>query len=150
MKDIIIKLTKSDKDLRQVVALSKEFEKENCCNGIVSDDFDYFKKKKVAVAKIGDAVVGYAYGSFGVAEKKSTFAEAGDKYYSIEEIYTAHCYRNQGIGKKLFEFLEQYAQSQKCKNIRLNAVSKDYKRLLKFYIEELGMCFWSAYLCKRL
>lgn len=148
MKDVIIKFTASRNDIKQIVALSKEFEEENCCNGIVSDDIDYFKKEKVAAVKIGDAVIGYAYGYFDVAEKKSEFAEVGDKYYGIEEFYISRGYRNQGIGKKLFGFLAEYAQSQQCKSIRLNAVSKDYKRLLKFYVEELHMFFWSAYLTK--
>lgn len=59
-------------------------------------------------------------------------------------------YRNQGIGKRLYQYLEQYAIDNKCVSIQLNAVSKDYKSLLKFYIEELGFEFLNAFLIKHI
>ena len=36
-------------DLSCVASLSKQFENEGCCNGIVADDEKYFENKIVAI-----------------------------------------------------------------------------------------------------
>lgn len=137
-------------DLISITKLSKDFEIENCCNGIKADDESYFANKNVVVAKMGKQIIGYCYGS--VEEKKKTTScfKKGQKSFYIEEIYISPNYRNQNIGTKLLQFLEDYAKSLGCEILETTAVSKDYKKLLDFYINKMEMKFWSANLIKKI
>lgn len=137
-------------EIDQLVELSKKFADENCCNGVVADYYDYFFGKKVAVVVNKDVIIGYAYGEVGIEITNRSYSKINDKYYYIDEMYIDKEYRNQGIGKRLYQYLEQYAIDNKCVSIQLNAVSKDYKSLLKFYIEELGFEFLNALLIKHI
>ncbi len=137
-------------EIDQLVELSKKFADENCCNGVVADDYNYFFGKKVAVVVNKDVIIGYAYGEVGIEITNRSYSKINDKYYYIDEMYIDKEYRNQGIGKRLYQYLEQYAIDNKCVSIQLNAVSKDYKSLLKFYIEELGFEFLNALLIKHI
>lgn len=137
-------------EIDQLVELSKKFADENCCNCIVADDYNHFFGKKVAVVVNKDVIIGYAYGEMGIEITKRSYSKINDKYFYIDEMYIDKEYRNQGIGKRLYQYLEQYAIDNKCVSIQLNAVSKDYKSLLKFYIEELGFEFLNALLIKHI
>lgn len=144
-----VRLCKQE-EIEQVVNLSKEFELEGCCNGVKSDDFEYFASRKVVVAIDGDKVIGYAHGYEEVEEKDRSYATCGDKYFELDEIYVSKEKRCQSVGKMLYWYLEAMAKIKGCKTVRLNAVSKDYKKLLNLYIDELGMDFISAYLIKKI
>ena len=138
------------KDIEKVAFLSKKFEEENCCNGIIADDIEYFLNQKVIVAKIENNIVGYCYGTMQTKTKNTTFYANGQKGFYIEEIFVDKDFRNINIGQMLYNFAENYAKSMGCDFIEVTAVSKDYKKLLKFYIEKLNMTFWSAHLIKKI
>lgn len=133
-----------------LASLSKKFADENCCNNIIADSAEFFSGKKVAVALFNGQILGYCYGDIAEEVKKRSYAEVGDRYFDLDEIYVLPDFRNMKIGERLFKFVEDYAQKQGCKTIRLNAVSKSYNQLLKFYIDKLEMNFISAYLIKKL
>ncbi len=137
-------------ECREIAALSKMFEAESCCNGIVADKEDYFFDKKVAVCVYNNQIIGYAYGEMDTEDKNRSYAKVGDKYFYLDEIYIAKQYRRMCVGEKLYKFLEDYAISQGAKTIRVSAVSKDYNKILNFYINKLGLTFWSAFLVKPL
>ena len=137
-------------ELKSVVKLSKQFEAEGCCNGIVADNEEYLKNKIVAICKIQGDIVGYVYGEVLTQQKNVSYSKQGEKYFELDEIYIVPNFRNKGIGRQMFEFVENYAKQNFCKSLRLNAVSKNYQSLLKFYIEYMQMNFHSAYLVKPL
>lgn len=137
-------------DNKELANLSKIFYEENCCNGMVCDDEDYFKDKKIVVAKLNNKIIGYAYGSVEKQEKDKSYIKAGELSFYLDEMYVLKQYRSLGVGKLLFDFIEKEAKEKGCKLILLNAVSKDYKKLLKFYIDLLGFEFWSAFLLKKI
>ena len=137
-------------ELPKVVELSKKFELENCCNGIIADDLEFFKSQRVAVAKADNDIVGYCYGNISTKAKTTSFCKQGEKSFYIEEIYIEKKYRNKKIGLALFKFMENYAISNGCSLIETTAVSKDYLKLLSFYINKLDMKFLSASLFKKL
>ena len=134
----------------QLEKLSKQFANENCCNGIIADNQDYFFDKNVVVCVVDKQIVAYAYGELETELKPKSYASAGDKYFYLDEIYVAPEFRSLGVGKKLYAYLEDYAKQNGAKTIRTNAVSKNYVKLLNFYINELGMDFWSAFLVKKI
>jgi len=137
-----------EQESMDISKLSQKFALENSCNGIIADNSDYFKNKNVAVAIANNEIVGYCYGNVCIEDKNRSFAKKEDKYFDLAEIYILPKFRNFGIGEKLYNFIETYAKENLCKTIRLNAVSKDYKKLLSFYIDKLNMAFWSAFLIK--
>ncbi len=67
----------------------------------------------------------------------------------VDEIYVNPAYRNQGIGKTLFRMLEEYVKSD-CQYITGSTSTKDYKKILNFYVDELDMNFHSAFLIKKM
>lgn len=144
-----IKFAEKD-DLKLIAKLSKCFEEEQCCNGIKADSEDFFIDKKVAIVKIDNEVVGYCYGLVEIKNRNTSLFKKGQKSFYIEEIYINQNYRNKNIGKALFEFIEQYAKSLNCEILETTAVSKDYEKLLNFYINKMNMQFWSANLIKQI
>ena len=148
---IMIMVRKSRKtDLPKIALLSKEFEQEFCCNGVVCDDEKFFQDKSVFVAEENNEIIGYGYGVFEIKKHSSPFYNVEEKCFYIEEMYVSKNFRNNGVGGKLFAELEKYAKENKADFIELSATSKDYKKLLSFYIEKLNLTFWSAQLYKRL
>jgi len=134
----------------KVAKLSQMFADENCCNGIVADSEDYYLDKIVAVAVDDGQIVGYAHGQFEKASKNKSYVNKNDKLFYLEEMYIVPAKRNLNIGKQLFLFLENYAKAKGASVLELNAVSKNYLKLLDFYINKLNMTFLSAYLYKKI
>lgn len=149
MEKVTIEFAK-DNDFKQIEKLSKTFEEEKCCNGIVADNEEFFRSKNVAVARHNNNVIGYCYGKVEVKEKNTSFYKKGQKTFYIEEIYIDKNFRNLGVGQQLFDFIENYAKENACEFIETTAVSKDYEKLLSFYIKKLDMNFWSASLIKKI
>ena len=148
MENLVVEF-KNENDIDTLVKLSKTFENENICNGIVADDYDFFKKTDVAVARLNGEIVGYIHGRFEYKTENNKYFYVGQKTYYIEEIYVKKEYRSIGIGRELFKFIESYAKMEECEYIEVTAVSRDYKRLLDFYCE-LGMEYWYSELHKKL
>ena len=75
--------------------------------------------------------------------------DAGKVCYSVDELYVLPRYRGTGIGRALFRMVEEEA-GKTCSYLTLATSTKNYKAILKLYIEELGMNFHSAFLIKNL
>ncbi|MBO5394285.1 MAG: GNAT family N-acetyltransferase [Clostridia bacterium] len=150
MEEIKIRFANSN-DFDNVADLSKRFADECCCNGVKAESEEFYRDKKVLVATTtNNLIVGYLYFTIENDTKTTPYGQKGDLTLWLEELFVLPSYRKNGAGKMLFDFVEQYAKQEGCKSLRGSAVSKDYKRLLKFYIEKLGMDFWSALLIKNL
>lgn len=140
----------SKNELVFVEQLSKEFEAEQCCNGISADTKKELSKKNIIVAKVDGDIIGYCYGIIETKKRDTSFYKKGQKSFYIEEIYIKSKFRSQNIGAMLFDYMQNYAKSLKCELLETTAVSKDYKSLLNFYIEKMNMNFWSASLIKKI
>lgn len=149
MQDIKIEFN-NGKYIEEIVGLSKSFQDEQCCNGVICDDAKFFCDKKVAVALCNEKVIGYCYGQSEIKNKDTSFYKSGQKVFYLEEIFVAKNFRNRKIGSLLFNFILNEAQKENCDYIETNAVSKDYKKLLSFYINKMDMDFWSARLIKKI
>lgn len=67
----------------------------------------------------------------------------------VDEIYVLPTYRNKGVGKNLFKLMEDYVKKS-SNYIKLIVPTKNYKSILHFYVDELGMDFYSASLVKKI
>ena len=137
-----IRLCKKD-ELNNVLFLQQEFLTENCCNGICLDTLEDIKNKIVFIIEENKIIIGYV-------KKDKTYMKKGETSFYIDEIYISPPYRNNGYGKKFVNHIENFVKRKGCSNIQVVAVSKNYKSLLKFYIEELDFLFYSAWLIKKI
>ncbi len=133
-----------EEELPRVLEMSHAFVEEGCCNGMVKDTLADLRGKRILLALADDEPVGYAYGH--VAED---IGHAGawcddDRYYEVDEIYVKPAWRDQGAGQRLFLALRREAMAAGCAQLHLNACGRDWKRLLRFYCDHLGLRMWSA------
>lgn len=133
----------------QLIALSEDWERENCCHGYYKNTFDDLKGNRIFLALEGGAVVGYLFGHKEITEKTTSIYEAGTSFFEIEELYVKPAYRSRGIGRLLFQYVEAVV-SPEVELIMLGTASKNYRAILHFYLDELGMEFWSARFFKKL
>ena len=131
----------------QLIELSKIWCDEDITNGLVPNELSDLKEPCYA-AFDGDKIVGYTFGHFYNADKKINTIKEGDKCFEIDEIYVLKEYRSQGIGKKLFQAIEEEVHKE-VEFITLPTSTKDYKKILNFYIEMMDMTFHSAFLYKK-
>lgn len=135
-----------DKTVRALIELSKEWETENCSHGIIANEKDDLKEP-LFVAVEDSEIVGYIFGHYYVVENKTSYIDVGERCFMVDELYVLPQYRSQGIGKELFSLMEKEVKAS-CVYITLSTSTKDYKKILHFYAEELGMDFHSAFLIK--
>lgn len=133
--------------VNQLVRLSEKWVEEDCSWGMVANGEEDLSTP-LYLAYEGDSIVGYAFGHFEVRESKNSYIEIGARCFYLDELYVLPTYRSQGIGKKLFRLLEEDVKKD-CEYITLATSTKDYKRVLHFYVDELDMIFHSALLIKK-
>ncbi len=132
-----------DNDMEALLSMSLEFEREACCNGVRANQPSDLEGMDVFVAEESGFLTGYAYGRAITDDKRCVWCEEG-KYYELEEVYVRPAWRSQGTGQQLFEQICKEARGQGLHALCLYAVGKDWQRLFRFYIDRLGMTFWSA------
>ena len=136
--------------LEELIALSADWEAENNCYGYRANGREDFLDKRVFLAVHGQAVVGYLLGRQTQTERDASIMPKGTVCFELDELYVKPELRSKGIGKALYERAEAAARADGMEYILLSTPSKDHRRILHFYIDELGMEFWNARLYKRL
>ena len=74
----------------------------------------------------------------------------GEKYFGIEEIYVIPSNRSLGIGKALMDYVNGVAKEDGYNYIFLVTSTKDWNKILNFYIKQCDMTFCCASLVKKL
>lgn len=144
----IRKIDENDILIDTLIKLSVDWENEHNTEGYISNSKDTFRNTEIYVALIDDEVIGYLYGYFRKSPVSNSVQKINDRIFEIEELYIVPKYRNIGYGKKLYKYIEEDIKD-KVDLILLSTATKDYKRILHFYIDELDMTFWNARLYKR-
>ena len=148
-KEIIYKKAKLDEDtLTQLIDLSYLWEKEDITYGLRHNEKSDLKEP-CFIAIDNNKIVGYVFGEYEVNETHSSFANIGDKFFYISELYVHPLYRNKGIGKTLYNLIEEEVKD-KVDFITLGTATKDYKKILNFYVDGSGMSVHSSYLFKKI
>ena len=138
-----------DKILEQLIALSVDWEREGSCYGYRRNTAADIEGNRVFLAREGEQTVGYLFGHMETERDMGSICPAGTPFFEVEELYVRPEWRNRGVGRALFQAVENAVKGQAAL-IMLGTATKNWRAILHFYIDELGMEFWSARLFKRL
>lgn len=97
-----------DRNIKAVIALSKEWESEDLTYGYCANDKNDLIGNDLFLAYSDAQIIGYLFGKCSVLNEAITPIDKGSKCFDINEIYVKEKYRSQGIGKALFEYTENY------------------------------------------
>lgn len=140
----------NDELLEKLISMSAEWEAENSTYGYRKNDRSDIEGNRIFLAERDGDILGYLFGHEEKAERASSIMADGTPYFEIEELYVVPSHRSEGIGRALFHNAEQAVITAGIEFIMLSTATKNYKGILHFYIDELGMDFWSARLFKKL
>lgn len=140
----------NDELLEKLISMSAEWEAENSTYGYRKNDRSDIEGNRIFLAEQDGEILGYLFGHEEKPERASSIMADGTPYFEIEELYVVPSYRSNGVGKALFHNAEQAVKTTGIEFIMPSTATKNYKSILHFYIDELGMDFWSARLFKKL
>ncbi len=150
LKDLILEKKEElkEEEIQRLIQLSFLWEQEEISYGLRANTYEDFKDYDVFTASIQGEIIGYLFSHVVRKDRDTSVMKKDDRILEIEEIYVEEKYRNYGIGKRLFDWAEEYYQGQ-IDFISLVTSTKDYRRILNFYIDKLGLNFYSASLFKK-
>ena len=140
----------NEKELSELIALSKNWADENITRGYDVNSLADIIDKRIFVAIEDDVIIGYLFSKDGISKNYSSIMPDGETYFGIEEIYVVPDKRDLGVGKMLMDFAKETARKDGYKYIFLVTSSKDWNKILDFYINKCGMTFYCASLVEKL
>lgn len=145
----IVETGLTEEVLDKLIRMSEDWEKENSCHGYRKNEKSDIEGNRIFLAYCGDTIVGYLFGYAEKSKESSSIMPDGTPCFEIEELYVRPEYRNQGIGRKLFDYVENTVRGE-VDYLILSTATKNWKAILHFYLDELDMNFWNARLFKRI
>ena len=140
----------NDTLIEKLISMSADWEAENSTYGYRKNERSDIEGNRIFLAEQDGKLLGYLFGQEEKSERATSIMVDGTPYFEIEELYVIPEFRNQGVGRALFQFVEQELKATGIEYMMLSTATKNYKKILHFYIDELGMDFWSARLFKKL
>lgn len=134
----------------QLIACSADWEAENSCHGYCKNEVDDLLGRRVFIAEADGVLIGYLFGLNECTKQDTSVASAHTPYFEVEELYVVPRWRSCGVGRELFRMAEEAARAEGLPMLMLSTATKNHRAILHFYLDELGMEFWSARLFKRL
>ena len=150
MNDITVReAVLTDALVETLIALSRDWANENSCHGYVANDRSDIEGMRIFLAEDGGRVVGYLFGKTYVSEKASSIKPQGSVCFEVEELYVRPECRSRGIGRALMAAAEEAVKGE-VEYLTLSTATKNWRAILHFYIDEVGMAFWNARLFKKI
>ncbi len=146
---VVIEEREPDEALMDIlIRLSADWEAENSCYGYRKNERADIEGNRIFTARDGEDVIGYLFGYLEKSQRSTSIMPDGTPVFEVEELFVKPEYRRKGIGKLLFSYAEAAVQKD-ADYIMLSAATKNWKAVFHFYLDELGMEFWSARLFKK-
>lgn len=133
----------------ELIALSADWEAEDISYGYRKNEYSTLEGKRIFIAEEDGEIIGFLFGSLEKSKNNGAVVPDGADYFEVNEIYVKSAYRSQGVGSALFHYMEEQVRPEAA-YLMLGTATKDFRAILHFYIDELGMEFWSAALFKKL
>ena len=135
--------------LQELIALSADCEAENSCHGYRHNAEADIQGNRVFTAEEDGRIIAYLFGHCIEADKDTTVMKKKTPCFEVEELFVIRERRSQGIGRKLFAYMEE-SLIDEVSFIFMSTATTDCRSILHFYLDELGMTFWNARLFKEL
>ncbi|MBR3098930.1 MAG: GNAT family N-acetyltransferase [Clostridia bacterium] len=135
--------------LARLIAFSEAWAAEGSCWGYRANAREDIDGNRIFLALDGGQPVGYLFGKAARSENMQSVMPEGTAFFEVEELYVKPEYRSRGIGTALFDFAANAVRGE-AEYMVLSTATKNWRAILHFYLEELGMDFWSARLFKKL
>jgi len=146
---VIREVPLTDSVMETLIALSRDWEAENSCYGYRANGRSDIEGMRVFLAEDGGRTVGYLFGKPFRPEKAASIMPDGAPCFEVEELYVIPERRSQGLGRALFNAAAAAVKGE-ADYILLSTATKNWRAILHFYIDTLGMEFWSARLFMKL
>lgn len=135
--------------LAKLIRFSEDWTAENSCYGYRPNDQSDIEGNRIFIAEEDGEAVGYLFGKVYKSEQMKSIMPEGTPYFEVEELYVVPKKRSQGIGEKLFRFVEDAVKNE-AEYMILSTATKNWKAIFHFYLDELDMTFWNARLFKKI
>lgn len=135
--------------LSELVALSKQWETEDISYGYVANQPSDIEGQRIWIAIEKGKIIGYLFGKASNIQDMSSVMGEEAPCFVVEELYVTPAFRSKGIGAALFRKAEGTVKDE-ADYLVLGTSTKNWKAILHFYIDEMGMDFHSARLFKKL
>ncbi len=132
----------------ELIALSADWAAENSSRGYRRNGIEDLEGNRVFLAEEKGEIAGYLFGKLEKAKQASSVMPEGTACFEVEELYVNPPCRSQGVGSALFRYAEEAVRGE-AEFVTLGTATKNFRAILHFYIDELGMEFWSARLFKK-
>lgn len=138
-----------EKTEAEMIALSKLWEDEDISYGYHANERSDIEGNRIFAAFDSGKMIGYIFGKSRITDNLSSIIPKNEEFFEVEELYVHPQYRSKGVGRKLFTFAEEAVKGS-YRYISLGTSTKNYRAILHFYIDEVGMDFHSARLFKKI
>ena len=135
--------------MERLIAFSEDWAAEKSCTGYRANTPEDIEGNRVFLATEGEKVIAYLFGRAFLSKDSRSIMPDDTPCFEVEELYVVPERRSQGVGRALFEQASQIVSAE-AQYILLSTATRNWRAILHFYIDELGMTFWNARLYKEL